>query len=44
VLKFGDSFGAIPRGALSQGSTGFETIPDKGIKATTPCYEEGNGG
>ena len=43
VLKFGDSFGAIPRGALSQGSTGFETIPDKGIKPTTPCYEDGGG-
>jgi phospholipid/cholesterol/gamma-HCH transport system substrate-binding protein len=43
VLKFGDSFGAIPRGAISQGSTGFETIPDKGIKPTTPCYEDGGG-
>jgi virulence factor Mce-like protein len=41
VLKFGDSYGAIPRGALSQGSVGFETIPDKGLKPTTPCYKDG---
>jgi ABC-type transporter Mla subunit MlaD len=43
VLKFGDAYGAIPRGTLSQGTSGFETVRDPGIKETTPCYAQGDG-
>jgi virulence factor Mce-like protein len=44
VLKFSDAYGAIPRGALTQGSTGFESIADPGLKHVTPCYAQGEDG
>lgn len=41
VLKFSDAYGAIPRGALTQGTSATQNIDDPGLEATTPCYNEG---